>query len=136
MAVQDKRGTPVVRVMQSPLGRARGLGSGQSGSGTWRMERLTSVALLPLSLWFVYVVLHLHHADYATTRAFIGERIHAVLFLALIGSLFPHLALGLRAIVEDYVRGELCKFFSLFAINAGCVLLALLAAISVLKLAI
>lgn len=132
MAMQDKH--PRVRVMQSPLGRVRGLGSAQTGSGTWRLERVTAVALLPLSLWFVYVVLRLAHADYATTRAFIGEKIHAALFLALIGSLFPHLALGLRAIIEDYVRGDLTKFFCLFAVNAGCVLLALVAAISVLKL--
>jgi succinate dehydrogenase / fumarate reductase, membrane anchor subunit len=133
---QDKNGSPSVRVMQSPLGRAQGLGAAGDGASTWKWERVTSVALVPLSLWFVYVVLHLAHADYATTRAFIGGKLHAVLFLALIGSLFPHLALGLRAIIEDYVRGELCKFFTLFAVNAGCVLLALLAAISVLKLAI
>jgi len=127
---------PELHVMRSPLGRARGLGSGQSGVATWRTERITSVALLPLSLWFVYVVLHLGHADYATTRAFIGEKIHAVLFLALIISLFPHLALGLRAVIEDYARNDIAKFFYLFAVNAGCVLLALAAAISVLKLAI
>jgi len=136
MALETNQDTPQLRVMQSPLGRARGLGSGQSGASTWRLERVTSVALVPLSLWFVYVVLHLARADYATTRAYIGEKFHAVLFLALIISLFPHLALGLRAVIEDYERNDLKKFIYLFLINAGCVLLALAAAISVLKLAI
>jgi len=136
MTVQNENGAPQVTVMRSPLGRARGIGSGQSGASEWKLERVTSVALLPLCLWFVYVVLHLAHADYATTRAFIGERIHAVLFLALIATLFPHLAVGLRSPIEDYVRGELSKFFYIFAVNAVCLLLALAAAISVLKLAI
>ena len=139
MAAQEKAGAPVipkVTVMRSPLGRAKGMGSGQSGAGDWKIERVTSVALVPLSLWFVYVVLHLAHADYATTRAYIGEKVHAVLFLALIAILFPHLAVGLRSPIEDYVRGEVSKFFYLFAVNAVCLLLALAAAISVLKLAI
>jgi succinate dehydrogenase / fumarate reductase membrane anchor subunit len=136
MAVNKQQKVPGVTVMRSPLGRARGLGSGKSGAGTWRAERVTSVALVPLSLWFVYSVLFLRHADHAVVAAYIGTPVHAVLFLALIAAMFPHLALGLRAVVEDYVRGELAKFFYLFAINAGCVLLALLAAISVLKLAI
>jgi len=51
-------------------------------------------------------------------------------------SLFPHLALGLRSVIEDYVRNDLKKFIYLFLVNAGCVLLALAAAISVIKLAI
>ena len=136
MALETNQDTPQLRVMQSPLGRARGLGSGQSGASTGKFERITSVALVPLSLWFVYVVLHLSRADYATTRAFIGEKVHAVLFLALIVSLFPHLALGLRSVIEDYVRNDLKKFIYLFLVNAGCVLLALAAAISVIKLAI
>ena len=136
MALETNQDTPQLRVMQSPLGRARGRGAGQSGASTRKFERITSVALVPLSLWFVYVVLHLSRADYATTRAFIGEKVHAVLFLALIVSLFPHLALGLRSVIEDYVRNDLKKFIYLFLVNAGCVLLALAAAIAVIKLAI
>ena len=136
MATHDHSGSPSVRVMQSPLGRARGAGSAHSGSAVWAFERITSVVLVPLSLWFVYVALRLSHADYATTRAFIASPAHAVLLLALIGAMFWHLAMGLSVVVEDYVRGHLCKFFYLLAIRAGSVLLALLAALSVLKIAI
>ncbi len=127
---------PSKSVMRSPLGRARGLGSAAHGAGTWKLERVTSVILLPLSLWFVYVVLHLAHADQDTVRAFIGQPWNAVLFLLLLATMFPHIALGLRSIVEDYIRGDVAKFLLLTLINAGCVILALLGAISVLKLAI
>lgn len=123
-------------VMRSPLGRARGLGAAHHGSGTWRLERLTSLALVPLCLWFVYVVLHLAHADFAAVRVFIGEIWNAVLFLALIVALFTHLGLGLRAVIEDYVRPALTKNGLVLVVNAGCILLATAAAIAVIDLAI
>lgn len=128
--------SPSKSVMRSPLGRARGLGSAAHGASTWKLERVTSIVLVPLCLWFVYVALHLAHADQDTVRAYIGQPVNAVLFLALIAALFPHVALGMRSIVEDYLRAERTKFLLLLVINAGCVLLALLGAISVLKLAI
>jgi len=36
--------------MQSPLGRARGLGSAKEGIGYWWAQRITAIALVPLSL--------------------------------------------------------------------------------------
>ena len=45
--------TPHIDIMRSPLGRARGLGSASAGAHHWWMLRLTSLALVPLSLWFL-----------------------------------------------------------------------------------
>ena len=39
-------------MLRSPLGRVRGLGSAKGGTHHWWMQRVTSVALLPLTLWF------------------------------------------------------------------------------------
>ena len=37
----------------SPLGRVLGTGSAKDGVREWWMQRLTSLALVPLSIWFV-----------------------------------------------------------------------------------
>ena len=63
------RKAPHVAVMRSPLGRARGLGSARAGSGHWWAQRLTSIALVPLTLWFICAVLRLEGA----TRVEVAE---------------------------------------------------------------
>ena len=50
---------PKVEVMRSELGRARGLGAAGGWLHHWKVERLTAIALVPLTLWFIYAVLHL-----------------------------------------------------------------------------
>jgi len=44
---------------RTPLSIARGLGSSKDGLGHWWMQRLTSVALVPLVLWFVVSIVAL-----------------------------------------------------------------------------
>ena len=126
---------PEVNSLRSPLGRVRGLGSAKSGTHHWWMMRVTSVALLPLFLWFVYACFVLAGASYAETKAFVGSPVNAVLFLLLIGFLFHHIANGLQEVVEDYVRPELKRMLWLFAIKGLSGLLAMIAAFSVLRVA-
>jgi succinate dehydrogenase / fumarate reductase membrane anchor subunit len=124
-------------VMRSLLGRARGLGSAKSGTATWWAERVTSVALVPLTLWFVVAVLGLHsHGGGRTAVAhWAGHPITATLLVALVLATFHHVQLGLQAVIEDYVHVEAVKMTAVLAMKGVVVLLALLALISVLKLA-
>ena len=39
--------------IQTPLARARHLGSAMEGPEHWWMQRMTSLMLIPLTLWFV-----------------------------------------------------------------------------------
>lgn len=49
--------------LRSPLGRVRGMGSARSGTHHWWMQRVTSIALLPLTLWFVFSMISLAGAS-------------------------------------------------------------------------
>jgi len=122
-------------VMRTPLGRVRGLGSAKSGTHHWWMQRVTSIALLPLTLWFVVSMLSLAGASYAQTRAFLAWPVNAVLMLALIGLTFHHIAAGLQVVVEDYVRKEMQRIAALLVIKGGCWLMALVCAFAVLRVA-
>ena len=131
----SKDTSPSVHIMRSPLGRARGLGAAKHGSAHWWAERATSVALLPLSLYFVVSVLILKGADHAAMAAYMAEPWNAVLFLLLIATMFSHVSMGLQVVIEDYVRDDAKRLLTLLVIKGAVWFLALAAAVSVLKLA-
>jgi succinate dehydrogenase / fumarate reductase membrane anchor subunit len=122
-------------VMRTPLGRVRGLGSAKSGTHHWWMQRVTSIALLPLTLWFVVSMLSLAGASYGQTRAFLAWPVNAVLMLALIGLTFHHIAAGLQVVVEDCLRKDMQRIAALLVIKGGCWLMALVCAFAVLRVA-
>jgi succinate dehydrogenase / fumarate reductase membrane anchor subunit len=122
-------------VMRSKLGQARGLGSAKHGMGHWWGQKVTSFALIPLTLWFVYACVGLIGLNRADTAHWVANPVVATLLVALIVTTFYHLQLGLESVIEDYVRGA-NKIASLLVVRACCVLLAVAGLIAVLKLAI
>ncbi len=131
----DKTKVPALDIMRSELGRARGLGAAKTGVPHWWGQRVTAIALLPLSLYFVASVLILAGASREAMIAYMHEPWNAVLFLCLIAALFYHLSLGMQVVIEDYVNNEGWRLGSITVIKGGCVFLALACAVSVLKLA-
>src|SRR6267378_1423986 len=59
--------------LRSPLGRAIGLGSAKEGVEHWWLQRVTAVALVPLTLWFVVAVVRLSSADIDAVRDWVGR---------------------------------------------------------------
>jgi len=129
-----EKGEPEIAIMRSELGRARGLGAAKSGLHHWWVQRLTAVALVPLSLWFVWSVFSLAGASHAAVMDWMASPLRIVLLLALIAATFRHMQLGLQTVIEDYVHGEGCRLGALLAMKAVSVLLAMAAVVSVLRL--
>ena len=99
--------------LRSDLGRVRGLGSAKEGTSHWWAQRLTAVALLPLSFWFVWSVINLVGVDDIGFKNWLNENANLVLMILFVGSLFYHMQLGLQVVIEDYVHGETKKVTSL-----------------------
>lgn len=127
--------TPEIRIMRSPLSRARGLGAAKSGLHHWWGQRASALALIPLSIWFVIVLLGSLGASRAAMIAWTGMPLNTVLLLCLIVATFYHMQLGLVVVVEDYVHAEGRRFATLMLVKAVSILLALACVVSVLKLA-
>lgn len=127
---------PTVTIHRSQLGRVRGSGSAKAGVHHWYAERATAIALIPLTLWFVYSMVRLAGAQYDTVAIWAGHPWNSVLLLALIAMTFHHMQLGIQVVLEDYVEAKWAMNIGILATKAVCGLLALLAAVSVLKLAI
>ena len=123
-----------VRVMRSQLGRARGLGSAKSGAAHWWAQRLTAVALVPLTLWFICAALRLVGASHQELLTWIAGPVPVVLLIALVLATFYHLSLGLQMVIEDYVSAEPARLITLLLAKGAVVLLALACLVSILKL--
>jgi succinate dehydrogenase / fumarate reductase membrane anchor subunit len=119
--------------MRSALGRALGLGSAKEGVEQWWLERLTAIALVPLTVWFAAsIVVHMS-ADYATTIAWLQTPLATTLMVLLLATLFWHTALGLQVVIEDYVHSGL-KLPLLIAIRFGCFVLGVAGILAVLRI--
>jgi succinate dehydrogenase / fumarate reductase membrane anchor subunit len=125
-----------IPVMRSQLGRVRGLGAARSGTEHWWAERLTSIALVPLTLWFVVAALHLSGLPRASVAHWAGNPINTALLVALVLVTFRHLHLGLQVVIEDYVHDERSKLVSLLLLRGVVGLVALIGVLATLKLAL
>ena len=125
-----------IDVMRSQLGRARGSGSAHSGVHHWYAERVTAIALVPLTLWFIFSVIRLAGAPYPVVAHWAGHPFNAVMLLALIAMTFHHMQLGIQVIVEDYADPKWLINVLILATKGASALLGLAAALAVLRLAL
>jgi succinate dehydrogenase / fumarate reductase membrane anchor subunit len=121
--------------LRTPLGRVIGLGSAKEGVEHWWRQRLTAIALVPLSLWFVATLIAHLGGDYRNAVQWIGAPVPAILMVLLIGTTFYHAVLGLQVVVEDYVHEEWVKLTMLVLLRLACFVLAVSGIFAVLRLA-
>ena len=119
--------------MRSPLAGAMGFGSAKDGIEHWWMQRLSAVALIPLTLWFVASIIAHAGSDYATFIAWLRTPLASILMILLLIALFYHTALGLRVVIEDYVHSG-GKFLALVAVRLGCFALATTGIVAALRI--
>jgi succinate dehydrogenase / fumarate reductase, membrane anchor subunit len=120
---------------RTPLARARGLGSARRGTAHWLAQRITAVALIPLSLWFVISVMIYMHADYVTVLIWLHSPAVSVLLALFVATLYYHAYLGLQTVIEDYLHDEWLKVSALVLIKFICILLAAAGIFAVLRVA-
>jgi len=120
--------------LRSPLGRVAGFGSAKQGVEHWWWQRLTSIALVPLAIWFVVSLLSLPGFDRAIVVRWMSQSWTALLLVMLILVAAWHSQLGVRVVIEDYVHSG-AKTLSLVIVGFAHVLLAAAGVFCVLKIA-
>ncbi len=123
--------------LRTPLGKVLGRGSAGDGTSHWWVQRVTAIALIPLTLWFVVSLLGKPLHDYAAMVEWLGRPWVAVLTILLAIALAWHSWLGVQVVVEDYVHGKGAKTFLLllstflhFATAVAAVFAVLILAVS------
>ena len=120
---------------RTPIARARGLGSAKDGTHHWWMQRITAIALVPLTVWLVGSLVAIGSADHAQTVHWIRSPAVSIALLLTIAALFHHAQLGLQVVIEDYVHAEWKKIAVLITVKLLAIAIAATAAFSVLKIA-
>jgi succinate dehydrogenase / fumarate reductase, membrane anchor subunit len=121
--------------LRSPLGRALGMGAARQGVHHWWLQRLTAVALVPLSAWFLVSLLTLPSLDQATVSGWMAHSSTALLLVLLVLAAAWHSRLGVAVVVEDYVHGGL-KTVTLVFFTFAHLLVATAAVLAILRVAL
>jgi succinate dehydrogenase / fumarate reductase, membrane anchor subunit len=121
--------------LRSPIRRVIHLGSAKDGTGHWWAQRVTSVALLFLGLWFLGALIVNADFSYAAVTQWIGRPINAVLLSLFVITSVYHSKLGVQVVVEDYVSHPGYKMVTMLLLNFAHVVLAALGVFSVLRIA-
>lgn len=120
----------------TPLLRARGLGSAKDGVGHWWIQRVTAVALIPLTTWLLLALALLGDSDYATLIAWVARPVNAILLIATALAVFWHGSLGLQVIIEDYIGTKGLQLALILTVKFINILCAIASIFAVLKIAL
>jgi succinate dehydrogenase / fumarate reductase membrane anchor subunit len=114
--------------MRTPLGRVRGLGSAKSGTEDFWRQRVTAIALIPLTLAGLYLVISLTGRSYPAVRQILGSPLVAVLMMLFVIAIVWHMKIGVQVVIEDYVHDKTQKLtlviinnFFAWAVGLACI---------------
>mgnify|MGYP006189043229 CR=1 FL=1 len=119
--------------LRTPLSKVKGLGSAKDGSHHWWHQRLTAIALVPLSFWFIYSLMSMVGAEYMTVVYWLRLPYVTVLMILFIVSLFYHALLGIQVVIEDYIDSEWQKIGCIILIKFLAVIGVLASVLSILN---
>lgn len=119
--------------LTNPLAVVRGQGSAKDGTRHWWAQRLTAVALVPLTFWFILTLVKVIGADYATAMLVLGHPLTAAVWILFVGVLFYHCVLGLQVVIEDYLHDERAKIAAIILMKMVLTLLGTVCILSVVR---
>ena len=64
--------------MTSPLKSAKGLGSAKHGLSHWIAQRVTAIALVPLTIWFISIIAFMKNSNYDTAIETVSNKIKSI----------------------------------------------------------
>ena len=99
------------------------------------MQRVTAVALIPLTLRFATSLIALTGSDYNTFIAWLKAPFVTIFMVLLLIALCHHMGLGLRVVVEDYVHSDWAKIPAVVTIRCACFALAVVGIFATLRIA-
>lgn len=120
----------------TPFKRANGLGTTRDGVHHWWLQRLTAIALIPLTLWVAFAVATHAGDDYATVAAWFAQPFTTTVLILFVFTAYLHAVQGLTVIIEDYVHHKGSKIAALIGVKLVLILLGTSSVLSILRTAL
>lgn len=120
---------------KTPRSLVTGLGSAKDGVHHWWSQRVTAVALVPLTILFVLPFGQSLGESYEDALSTYQNPFHAIVAVLFIAVAFKHMALGLQVVIEDYVHDKAIRTAALLANTMFCGLFGAVGVFGVLKIA-
>ena len=121
--------------LRSPLGKVKGLGSAKSGTEHFIAQRLSALALVPLTIWFCFSLAAMPQMDYANFTGWLQSPLNVSLMILTVLATFYHAYLGLQVVIEDYVSDHALRLTSIIIVQFICILVSVIGVVSVFKIA-
>ena len=122
--------------IRTPFSRVQGLGAAHSGTEHFWRERASSVALIPLTAWFVYAATHLIGLSYDDAFTFLHDPVNAIAMLLFVIASVVHMTLGIQVVIEDYVHTEGSKLLLFLANKAFGWIIGVASVFAILRIAL
>lgn len=122
--------------LRTPLGRVRGLGSAKEGVSHWWWQRLSAVALVPLTLWFVVCIVKLAGANHSVVTAWIQFPLNSALLILFVVVALHHAQTGMEVVWDDYIKPEWLRLVVIIGTKFLATLLGMITVIAVLRVAL
>jgi succinate dehydrogenase / fumarate reductase, membrane anchor subunit len=119
----------------SALSKFLGRGSAHEGEHHWRAQRVSALALVPLTVWFVVALVFLPDYSFATVHAWLATPWRALAMSLLVVCIAWHSQLGVQVVIEDYVYGRVIKPLSLLLNNFAHVVVGGAGVLAILRVA-
>ncbi len=74
------------------------------GAGEWKAERLSSLILVPLTVWALWAAATLSGGGYEGALAWFASPVNAILLAVTLLATLWHMQMGVKVIVEDYIH--------------------------------
>jgi succinate dehydrogenase / fumarate reductase, membrane anchor subunit len=118
--------------------RGTAIGHGASGTGVhhWWTMRITSVALLPLGLLFVFPFARALGEGHLAVLAIYHNWFNAIVAVLFLAVGFHHLMQGMQVVIEDYVHDKVWRTALLLGNVMLCAFFGLAGVFAVLRIAL
>lgn len=120
---------------KTPRGLANGLGSAGTGTHHWWTHRLSSVALIPLTILALFPFVGSLGENRGVVLATYSNPFNAIIAVLFLVTMFHHLAQGLQVVIEDYVHHKGWRTGMLLGNSMLCAVLGFAGVFAVLKIA-
>jgi succinate dehydrogenase / fumarate reductase membrane anchor subunit len=119
---------------RSPLSKARGLGSAGEGAHHWWLQRVTAIALIPLTLWFMASAVMLAGKPRSAVFTWLNCPVSAVLMILFLFTAFYHASLGVQVVIEDYISNKMWRKLAILTEKFFCIALGTTCVYAVLRI--